>query len=512
MAAKTPDATEVLIVGAGPSGLMAAELLTRWGVKIRIIDDNDGPSVHSKAMAMQARSLEAFDQLGIADDAVTEGRPASWANIFSDDKRLMRVPFGNIGKGISPFPYLLILPQDRTEHILGADLAEHGVTVEWRTRLESFTEAADGITATVSRNGKSQTIAAQWLIGADGASSTVRQQLGIPFEGDTYAHHFYVADVKITGLPVEGELNMIFSDRFRFAATFPMAGDRRFRLVGMVPDTYAEPDLTFDDLEPYFAEAMNPLLTLSDPDWFSTYRVHHLVAERFSKGRVFLVGDSAHVHSPVGGQGMNTGLQDAYNLAWKLALVVGRAAPASLLDSYHAERHPNAVTLVKTTDAAFSQIIRRRPGWASRALRAVFGTMGPLLVRSARFQRRMFGTLSQTKITYRKGPLSRSGMPGKVRAGDRLPWFRVDGVSIYDVLRPDRFTLIAVGSARAVTGAEDLASELIHVHRVATDKAGPLREGLYLVRPDGYLGTTARSAAEIRAYLAEVMGLTTRSG
>lgn len=506
MARKKP--ADVLVVGAGPSGLMMADLLRRWGVSVRIIDDKDGPSVHSKALGIHARSLEALDQLGVADKAVRQGWAARGVNFFRDATLLARAPFGEMGTGITPFPFVLILPQRDTEKLLSADAKAHGAAVEWRTRLESFTETADGITATLRRKGKTETVEVGWVVGADGARSTVRRTLGIPFEGDSYEHRFYVADVTLGGIPVEGEVNLIFSDRFGFAATFPMGGSGRARVVGQVPEEFAGTEPSFEDLEGYFARALAPTLTLRDPEWFSTYRLHHLVAKRFSQGRAFLIGDAAHVHSPVGGQGMNTGLQDAYNLAWKLALVATGRASAKLLASYQAERRPNAITLVRTTDAAFTQILRRRRGWIGRMQFALFGTVAPRLLRATRFRHAAFRRISQTGITYRRGPLTHNGLRGSVRAGDRLPWFMSRGGSIYDSLTADRFTVVAVGPEYAFPGIETLSSDLVQLHRLGSSEAGPLGEGLYLVRPDGYIGATAHSAGEIQRYLADVMGIT----
>jgi 2-polyprenyl-6-methoxyphenol hydroxylase-like FAD-dependent oxidoreductase len=498
-------ATDVLIIGAGPTGLMLADLLARWGVRPRVIDADTGPSRFSKATGVQARSLEAFQQLGIADEAVAGGLAGRAVNLFGDGGRIGRVPFGNIGQGVSPFPYILILPQDRTEAILGGDLQTHGVPVEWNTRLESFEQTPEGVRATLSKDGRPETANYRYLAGADGARSTVRKVLGVDFEGDTYEHRFFVADLRIDGDPVEGELNIFLSNRFKFVAMFPMRGERRFRLVGIFPDEHAHlADPTFEDLQPYLEEKTGDLMRFGDVRWFATYRVHHRVAEEFRRGDVFLLGDAAHVHSPVGGQGMNTGLQDAYNLAWKLALVLEGRADPSLLDTYHEERHPNAVALVNTTDRVFSGFVASTRGWAGFVRRRVLPLVLPKLLALKRVQTRAFHTLSQTRLNYRGRALSVDRLGGRVKAGDRFPWFAWGGGDIYARLDPARFTLLALGDA----AAEDLGylrSPLLDA--VAVPERGAyaptgLSDGLYLVRPDGYIAYTgeASGAAGLEAY------------
>jgi len=506
------ERNSVLIVGAGPTGLMLATLLARWNITPRIIDSNAGPSEHSKAMGVQARSLEAFQQLGIAERAVAQGSPATAVNFFNDTGKIGRVPFGDIGWGISPFPYMLILPQDRTEAILGADVAAHGVHIEWNTRLELLTQTADGVHVTLSKNGRTETAAFRYIVGADGARSTVRKTLGVAFQGDTFEHRFFVADLRIDNGPAEGEMNIFFSNRFKFVAMFPMQGTRRFRLVGIVPDAYAQvTNPTFEDLQPYFKEKMGDLMQFSDVQWFATYRVHHLVAEHFKTGNAFLAGDAAHVHSPVGGQGMNTGLQDAYNLAWKLALVLRGEASVDLLKTYHNERHPNAVALVKTTDTVFSGLIASTGGWAGFVRRWVLPLLLSPVLRLRAVQTRGFNTLSQTVLTYRGRTLSRDTVGGRVQAGDRFPWFTVDGQSVYDDLSPSRFTLFALGPRAAQPAAlAALRSALLNIITI-TDQAvfarAGLMEGFYLVRPDGYIGLTSTDVNTVGAYLRQTIGL-----
>ncbi|WP_424949756.1 FAD-dependent monooxygenase [Deinococcus sp.] len=504
----TATPSEVLIVGAGPTGLMLAALLSRWGVVPRIIDSGSGPSQYSKATGVQARTLEAFQQLGLSDAAVEYGLIGTAVNLHNDQGPIGRLSFGDAGQGVSPFPYILILPQDRTEAILGDDLRTHGLNVEWNTRLEGLEQTQAGVQVTLSQGGQVETASYRYVLGADGARSSVRRLLNVGFQGETYDHLFFVADLRIDGEPVQGELNIFLSSVFKFAAMFPMKGHRRFRLVGVVPPEYVHLEHpSFEDLQPYFREKMGRQMQLDDVDWFATYRVHHRVAEAFKVGYVFLLGDAAHVHSPVGGQGMNTGLQDAYNLAWKLALVLRGQADAALLDSYHEERHPNAVKLVNTTDRIFSGFIASEQGWVGFVRRWVLPAVLPGLMRLKRAQRRAFDTLSQTALNYRGHRLSVDTLGGQVKAGDRFPWFTVGGQDSFARLSPTRFTLFALGGAAQLPGLDDLNSPLLEIVQMTEQAASGLTDGLYLVRPDGYIGLTAKTPNEMQAYLDGVLGL-----
>jgi 2-polyprenyl-6-methoxyphenol hydroxylase-like FAD-dependent oxidoreductase len=485
--------TRVLITGAGPTGLVLAFWLRRLGVPFRLIDKAAEPGTTSRALVIHARTLEFYRQVGLAEAVAERALRFSAANLWAGGRKAGRVVFGPMGEGLSPFPYMLIFPQDEHERLLIERLGEAGVRVERRTELLGFEERGAGVVARLRRpDGAEEECEADYLAGCDGARSTVREQSGIGFPGGTYSHLFYVADVQATGPVMNGELHVAL-DETDFLAVFPMAGTGRARLVGTVQREAQRQDdtLTWDDVG---KDVMAHLgITVERVNWFSTYRVHHRVAERFRRGRAFLLGDAAHIHSPVGGQGMNTGIGDAVNLAWKLAAAVqGRAEPA-ILDTYEPERIAFARRLVATTDRAFTVVTS--PGLLARWLRTdVAPRILPLLVRFAAFRRLMFRTVSQIAITYRGGALS-EGRAGRVAGGDRLPWIPADNFRPLDSLDWQVHVYGEAGAGvRETCGQRGLA---LHTFPWQADaaRAGLARDALYLVRPDGYVGLADGSSA-----------------
>src|SRR5215510_5382874 len=344
----------VLVVGAGPTGLVLALWLTRLGVHVRIIEKAAEPETTSRAVAVPARTLELYRQVNISDAVVSGGVKVAAANLWVRGARVARLPLGLLGEGLSPFPFALTYPQDAHERLLIDRLDALGVHVERPAELVRFDQNPERVRAVLRRpDGSEEVCEAAYLAGCDGAHSTVREVLGTGFPGGTYSGLFYVADVDAAGPAADGEIHVDFEEA-DFLAVFPLRGAGRLRLIG--PVTWA-PDrehreLTFDDVGK--RAVGNLRLAIASVNWFSTYRVHHRVAARFRVGRVFLLGDAAHVHSPVGGQGMNTGIGDAVNLAWKLAAVLNGGARESLLASYEPERIGFARRLVATTDRAFT--------------------------------------------------------------------------------------------------------------------------------------------------------------
>jgi 2-polyprenyl-6-methoxyphenol hydroxylase-like FAD-dependent oxidoreductase len=499
--------TDVLIVGAGPTGLVLALWLARAGVRLRIIDKTAEPGTTSRALAVQARTLEFYQQLGFADAVVAAGRKMLAANFWVRGKRAAHVILGEMGKGISPFSYALIYPQDEHERLLIDLLREAGVEVERQTELLRFQETADGITGQIRHaDGREEPCTAAYIAGCDGARSTVREALAIGFPGGTYEHLFYVADVDASGQTMNGELHVAL-DKTDFLVVFPLKSDRRARLIGTIRQELEQRQekLTWDDVSKRVIEWIR--IDVERVNWFSTYRVHHRVAGQFRQGRIFLLGDAAHIHSPVGGQGMNTGIGDAVNLAWKLAAVLQGRAHASVLDSYEQERIGFARELVKTTDQAFTSVTSS--GWMARLVRLRLAPLAiPVLLSSAAVRRIMFRRVSQTAIDYEGSNLS-TGWTETVQGGDRLPWIRNadgEGQDNFAPLRSLDWQVHVYGDATKEL-RELCAQRGLPLHVYAWRKqmqcTGVWRNAVYLVRPDGYVGLAdaAGSAAAIASYL-----------
>src|SRR6266542_2195029 len=423
MATTSPE-PDVLVVGAGPTGLVLALWLTRLGIRVRIVDKTADPGTTSRAVAVQARTLEFYRQVGLADAVVDGGRKFVAANLWVAGRRVARAVFGNMGQGLSPYPYALIYPQDEHERLLIDRLAAVGVEVERGTELMGFEEDTGRVVAHLKHpEGTQDTCAAAYLAGCDGTHSRVRDALGIGFPGGVYAHLFYVADVEARGGTMNGELHVAL-DTTDFLAVFPMKREGHARLIGTVREEAEgqHEHLAWDDVSKRVIEWMR--IDVARVNWFSTYRVHHRVADHFRKGRAFLLGDAAHIHSPVGGQGMNTGIGDAVNLAWKLAAVVHGRAHAALLDSYEAERIAFAQRLVATTDQAFKAVTSS--GAIARRVRLnLVPLLVPPLFELAAVRRFMFRTISQTAVHFRGSSLS-VGRAGTIHGGDRLPWVPPD--------------------------------------------------------------------------------------
>src|SRR5438552_12675995 len=413
----------VLITGAGPTGLALALWLTKLGVKVRIIDKTAEPGTTSRALAVQARTLEFYHQVGFDEAVIAGGVKIQNLNLWVKGRRAARVPLQRTGEGLTPYAFALVFPQDAHEQLLIERLGELGVRVARQTELLRFSQHDTGVTATLRRpDGSEEICESAYLAGCDGAASSVRAQLGIGFPGGTYTGLFYVADVEGRGEAVNGDLHADVEDA-DFLLLFPLKGRGRVRLVGTVRDL-PESDhgnLSFDDVKGKAIEHLK--LNIEKVNWFSTYRVHHRVALRFRDRRAFLLGDAAHIHSPVGGQGMNTGIGDAVNLAWKIATVLKDNAPENLLDTYEPERIRFARRLVATTDRGFT-FVTKRGGVAHVVRTRIVPLVVPLLFRIGAVRRLLFKTVSQTQVNYRDSALS-AGAAGKVRGGDRLPWVQL---------------------------------------------------------------------------------------
>ena len=513
--------TDVLVVGAGPTGLMLANQLGRRGVRALIIDRHSGPALQTRAIAVQARTLEIYAKLGIADRALELGKRGTGANMWSEGRRLARIPLGDIGAGLSPFPFVLMLGQDDNERLMGDRLRSWGIAVQWQTELVAVEQQSGHVAATLKLpDGTTRTLTAAYVAGCDGAHSAVRELNGIGFPGAPYEHVFFVADTEATGSMVPDEVN-VYLWRDGFHLLFPMRGTDHWRIVGILPSALrGRDDLALEDVTPSLRQEAGAELAFKGCSWFSTYRIHHRCAEHFRDRRCFLLGDAAHVHSPMGGQGMNTGLQDAYNLAWKLALVVAGRADAALLDSYENERVPVARRLLATTDRAFTLLV------SDNRIAGLFRTrilarVAALAMTRKRVQKFAFLTVSQTGIRYPESPLSKTlaGVPaGAPRAGDRFPWlrlkFRAGGPDedLFERLDDTRFNLIVIGQPCPNDGASGL-DDLLRIHVVLEDPANDralarariVGPSFYLLRPDGHVGLagTRLAAGDVTRYLSE---------
>src|ERR1700731_4713608 len=450
--------SDVLIIGAGPTGLVLALWLTELGVKVRIVDKTAEPGTTSRALAVQARTLELYRQLDLADAVVAMGHHVPAVNLWVKGESAARISFGNVGSDLTPYPFLHIFPQDRHERLLIERLEALGVRVERRTELVHFAEQNNRLTALLrGPDGQEVDCAAAYIAGCDGARSIVRETIGTEFPGGTYRQLFYVADVDAAGPAVNGELHVDL-DEADFLGVFPLAGEGKARLIGTVRDERADraDTLMFRDVSDRAISHLK--VQVNKVNWFSTYHVHHRVTQHFRKGRAFLLGDAAHIHSPAGGQGMNTGIGDAINLAWKLVAVLAGRAPDRLLDSYEAERSGFPRRLGATTDRGFSFVTAE--GRIADILRTrVVPVVIPIATAFEPVREFMFRTVSQITLNYRQGPLSR-GIAGGVHGGDRLPWVRLDGADNFATLTSMDWQVHVYGPASAELAAWCAAQDL----------------------------------------------------
>jgi 2-polyprenyl-6-methoxyphenol hydroxylase-like FAD-dependent oxidoreductase len=472
-------------------------MLTRLGIDATLIDGKSGPTRESRALVLQARTMEILDQLDLVDAFLDETMIALVASPGFERTSFGRIPVGRIGAGLSPFAGLHILEQSKTERILGEDLARLGGSVLWRhslTRL-SATEHA-GIEAVLDGPDGPVRVRARYCVGTDGASSAVRKLRGIPFEGVTNEHTFYVSDAHGTTALEPGAVNVRFGSD-DLLVTFPMAPGGDDRLLGTIRLSGAAVEVTEDAAKAKLATVFGVDYTSSS--WFSTYRISHRVAARFRDGAVFLAGDAGHVHSPVGAQGMNTGLQDAHNLAFSLAAVLRHGALDSALDRYEAERRPVALRLVSTTDRVFgfvtspsrgSRFVRRR---LSRIFLPILVGALPRLPLSRRF----FEYVSQTRIHYWMSAAAKAtGRRGRV-VGRRLPWSGTN----YDVLRSLDWQVHSYGGVDRREAVRVLSALRVPFHSFPTPGSSKLSAGrFYLIRPDGFVAAEAVGSDAIKIF------------
>ncbi|MCI2419004.1 FAD-dependent monooxygenase [Saccharopolyspora sp. K220] len=478
------DSTNVLVVGAGPAGLALACGLREHDVPVRVIDQAAGPATTSRANILHGRGVEVLNRLGALGDLSDRAQHAISISYYVADKRLATVSFGKIeGKQLSA----LLVSQAEIEAVLRQRLAELGCNVEWGRELTGLAQQPDGVTATL-QDGE---LHADYLAGCDGAHSTVRKLSGIDFPGVPLIDQWLLADVRVDwDLDRTGSSGWFHRDGLFFAMPMRSAENDTWRLMADVRPTDGEQPDVVDQLQQLLPERTGRTdAKIRDVAWTSTFRIHRRLADRYREGRVLLVGDAAHIHSPFGGQGMNTGIGDAENLAWKLALVAQGRADAALLDTYQAERRPLAEDVVRNTTANTKLMLADGP-----VARIVRDRLITPLVNLKVVQRRVTWIASQLWVTYRKGPLG-SGKGPRPRPGDRVP----DLDCRDDRGRPTRLHTELGGKwallAPTATGLETLAPLGEHVVHLTPDQP---RQESWLIRPDAHLawrGTDQRALA-----------------
>lgn len=513
---------DVLIVGAGPTGLALAAELTAFGASVRLVDSAPHRVHESRALAIQPRTLEVLRPLGMTGELVARGNPGVRLRITANG-RVAHVPLFDIGADDTAFPFLLFVSQAETEAVLGEHLASHGVAIDRGVTFESCQDDDDGLRCLLRRaDGLPQTVRARYLVGCDGAHSTVRKQAGIPFLGGRYPQTFLLADLSVDGLE-PGTVNTFLGPEGPLFF-FPLGRPAPWRLITMrsrTPGQTGAESVTVGELQTRADHATGDGVRVRDPVWTSAFSVHHRAAVRYRSERVFVAGDAAHVHSPAGAQGMNTGIQDAVNLGWKLALVCRGVSPDALLDSYDAERRPVGQFVLRFTDRAFTVVTSTHP--LVRAIRAhVVPRVLPLALRIRAGRRAAFRTVSQLGIRYRHSPgVDASRRPWRgPRPGDRLPDALVvragEKIWLHAALPASSFHLLLCGPADVWDGTavEEVRrgyEPLLTVHRLVPadglartdaadliDAAGTALSRLrvrdaaaLIVRPDGHIGYRA---------------------
>ena len=486
-----PDG-QVLVVGAGPTGLvLAAELLAR-GIRVRIIDKGDGVALQTRAIGIHARTLEVLDTMGLAQRFVERGQVVRQLNFYSEGRCLASLEFGRCG---SRFGFLLDLPQDQTERLLRARIAELGGVVEDGTELIGLTAGRDGVTAVVrGHGGQVEPIIAGYVAGCDGAHSRVRSELGLTFHGHPYPQDWLLADVLLDSDLREDAVHAFFRPDGLPVIFFPMRG-HRWRLTLPFAGSLNGQAPTLEKIQQLTDQRAPRPVTVSDPTWLATFHCHRRSASAYRRGRVLLAGDAVHIHSPAGGQGLNTGIMDAHNLGWKLALVASGRAPDALLDSYGAERRPVAEDVLKLTHALVHYGTMSHP-----VKRRVRDIVVPALGRSPVIQRRAALRISQVYVSYPPGPLARRDRGrGTPRVGQRMPDVRVragrEDTTLFTVLRGGRHVLV-VPAAHA---ASVLSDSGLQVYRrdfnIVTHAPTPGGHGhgpFVLIRPDGHVAARGR--------------------
>jgi 2-polyprenyl-6-methoxyphenol hydroxylase-like FAD-dependent oxidoreductase len=489
----------VLVVGAGPVGLVAAAELARHGASVRIVDKRSAPTDESRAIAVHARSLDMLARMGVVDRLIDTGVKAACMELYSGRDRLFRVPLDGID---AAYRFSLNTPQTETERVLTEHLEAQGVTVERGMELTALTQDADGVAVSLRRpDGSVDDVSVGWVVGADGAHSTVRHLVGGKLEGTFVGERFLLGDVDAEH-HLDNEAMYTFFSPGGPVLAMPMRGGRT-RVMAQVHDAPGTPlDLhpTLEELQKVVDDRVGGI-TLLRAHWLTSFELHHAQVARYRWGRVFLAGDAAHIHSPAGGQGMNTGMQDAYNLAWKLAAVVGGQAGDALLDSYHAERYPVAKTMIEFTERLSKA--GTLGGGAQRIRNALLRTVSHI----GAVGQVMASTTAELNVNYHGSPVTAGHAPrgAKVKAGDHFPVLPDEDVQkhVTGSWGTGHTTVtVAAGHgtpAAGAAGAQILVTDtdtpvpgydvvIGDPRRVVAQRLGLPAGGRVVVRPDSYIG------------------------
>ncbi|MEO8875084.1 MAG: FAD-dependent monooxygenase [Polyangiaceae bacterium] len=529
MSAHSNSNVDVLIVGAGPTGLTLAAMLARANVSSRIVDKTPIASDKSRALVVHAKTLELFQKLDITDELVSAGRKGMGAAVYLKGEKALDAELGDAGLDDTPFSFILFVSQAETERVLAKAVNAAGGSIERGVEAIKLESDANGVTVTLlhSATNSEEKVRARFVVGCDGAHSVVRHAGDFKFEGECYLQDFALADAYLDlpeGPDGGAKLRLCFNDD-GLVALFPLHEDNRYRVLATRADSppgdAGEP--TLDEMQALLERFTPFKAKLHDPQWLARFRLHHRQADHYRGGpdrRYFLAGDAAHIHSPAGGQGMNTGIQDAANLAWKLALVVKTGAHDSLLDTYEEERHPVGAQLLKTTDRMFSMNTTR--SHAMIALRNfVVRRVAPQIIKT-KARGAAFRFLSELDIAYPKSSIvieKGAGLASTLRAGERAPDAPVDGSTLFEICKTLTHHLLVFagesGRAAGVFASESdrrhpwLSSHFIDDdNAVAKDRFGIKGSGFVLVRPDGYVAVRAASFddAILQSYEKRVLG------
>ena len=463
----------VLIVGAGPTGLFMAYQLARHGILFRIIDKKSQQTENSNAAALQTRTLEIFRHLGIADDFIREGQSCNGVNLYDKGKAFAFASFLNLK---SIYHYILTLPQYKTEKILNEKLVAMHHRVERTRELIDINASEEEIEATIQHaDGVKEIIRCEWLLGCDGAHSTTREKCGLSFPGKDLDSQFLVADGALNTFLPKDQLH-VFSDSGLMLAIFPL-GDDKYRLAANLDSDSAIQHLTEDDIKALVHKRSSGKFDAKSISWISPFWIHSKLADKMRHGNVFLLGDAAHIHSPVGGQGMNTGLQDVHNLAWKLALVIQERADIKLLDSYQDERYPVIKDVVETTERSTKMLLIKNP--VMLCLRKYIIKLILSIPMTASY---LTERLTQLSIRYHKScALAESSQGGKgPLVGERAPDIKISSThNFYDSLNDNKHHIICF------TGGQDIFNMADTCKQISQELMGPYKDVLmvHLITP-----------------------------